>query len=283
MKMGFFEENGNWIRDDYKYGCFSAADPVNTWKKNFIQANAPANAATVKADIYIVTPGGTVNGGPIYVDDVTLRMKSPEMTAIKASNGGFETANVYDANAKDWTFNRGGTIERVNETAHSGNWSAKMSARAPLPGENDIWLVLSQNQYMGYDFGGKPWEFTAWLKSLSSSPITVFQDVLVKVNYIDAKGQDITPYVSRTVFTAGDALDSWKPVSVTGVAPAGAIAARFEVLVKGPSDGGNSGTLYVDDVNFVTTKSLIFGDFNKDTDIDFDDLAKIVDNWLKLL
>jgi hypothetical protein len=230
----------------------------------------------VKIDVFMHVPDGTTGGGAIYYDDISLQMKVPQFGENVLTNSGFEIAGSDAASADGWQCNKAGVLQRTNVTAHSGSWSAKLTGV-----DGDEWDSLYQQKYVGFDFGGKPYQLTAYIKSVSDYPLTSWEQVWVRLNYVDSNNNDMTSACRlEPIFSSGDAVNIWKPFIMTGVAPAGAVSVRVEIIFR-QIDSIAGPSVYVDDLSFVTKKSQGYGDFDKDSDVDFKDLAVFVANWLK--
>jgi hypothetical protein len=102
---------------------------------------------------------------------------------------------------------------------------------------------------------GESWNGGAWILNDSADPMAGGQVAAVNIEWLDGGGGQIG-FISNGTFTTfpcqgcGAPQDTWTLKTVTGIAPAGTVTARFVVITGDFQPGGPGGAPRYDDAFF---------------------------------
>ena len=140
-----------------------------------------------------------------------------------------------------------------------------------------IWWV-DTGMFQDFDVvGGRGYTFSAKMLSVSAEPL-VGREGLVKAEFYD--GVHMEPAEAMSVVEVGrfvggsDALNIWKEVTSTLIAPEGAVVGRIVFMLN----GGGSGALNFDEA-FVASEAEDC-DFNNDGIVNLADVAMLALDWM---
>lgn len=193
-------------------------------------------------DLVVLAKVNVPNIGPITTAHINMgyRMSAGDITpqeAFQASNlvanPSFETNSITG-----WLNNGFDTAAASTDTAHTGTYSLKLIktvAGAPFITTTPIGVIP-----------GRRYKAGAWVRSTGGSPIASGNGAKIQVSFFNSAGTIIGSAVDvETAFSGGGTTWTQKLAEVT--APALAATATLRVFFD-----GSSGTLYVDDAQFVT-------------------------------
>jgi len=197
------------------------------WKQLFVSQVAPPDAVSVRVRLY----SGKADMGTSYFDDVTFGEVISDPNKLPR-NGDMEL--VANNMPRFWTSLYGGDIAASQEKKRSGDSSLRI-------GDTDAKNGFGVRSQLVPVTPGVNYQAEAFAYFESGSP-AVFLEF-----WNDASTN--TANNLSNVLASGSILNAWKPIRVSGVAPAGAKYASVRLW----SGAANVGTTYFDDVAFGET------------------------------
>jgi hypothetical protein len=250
--LEFFNE-GTDLVSVVDAGRFVSNSPANTWVKFAVTNRAPWTG-NISGRASAALLGDVTNfAGALYFDALRLTMTNIGATNAQSGaifNPGFEyTANGTQLKYVDnWTaLGNAGDVQSTY--ARSGQKSLHFYFTETLVAQN--WAATP-----GWRYGVTAYAFTPTNDRFRGNDQL---QAIVALEYLNATGGVIISYASNA-FTTNSAAGVWSNLTVSGVAPNGAVQARTLLGVVG-TNANYGGSVYFDDVSqyLISTGGTVAG------------------------
>lgn len=237
-----------------------ATSPLDTWARTTVTGVAPPAAVTARV-VMLHIQGPELLGGAVYFDDATFVETNPSGLV----NAGFES------NFQGWTSFSNAFVE--SNFVRSGTKAAKFFGCFCTP-----FNATGAFQDLPAE-PGQTWEGKGWVGTPSSDRMSGANFSVLNIEFRDALNNTIE-FVSAAGADANTTPDTWRQVTVTGIAPPGTVIARIVPLHIQPEFAG--GAVFWDDIEFAQVTggggcawetTGCTADQDGDSDVDSDDIS----------